>query len=230
MEVEGLTFFVHDTRANLVMHPHSGIQQAREPEVEQALNAKGDTLNVSYAAFEQKIKLIERQLKVHDPKIAEWLLLIIMSPSIAPAAIRKQAPELTDHQLNIMYELVATWMLAEPARHASTMLSGVMELELIEAGRRTFAQSLAKSKKDAHPMSHIGSEAHGRDAEAAELSIGQGGGRSKSFNANSVLNKQKEQLAATSGPSLMAAKTDLMRLVHFYTTELQQAIGRERTE
>jgi hypothetical protein len=219
-------YFVHDSRATLVKTPASGIQQGRQPDLQAHLEARGDTLNVSYEAFVTKIALIKHQLEVADATVAEWLLLIIMSPSIAPAAIRRQAPKLTDGQLHVMYELVATWMLAEPARHASSMLSGVMELELIEAGAKTFAQSLSKTAGDAHPMSHIGSEAQGRDAEAAEISVGIGVGVPKGMNVSKVLHKQSGQLATSFSPQLAAAEAGLEELVRFYTTELEETIGR----
>jgi hypothetical protein len=218
-------YFVHDARARLVMTPAMGVQQERvPPEVQQQLATAGDTLDVSYKAFRQKIELIKRELGVADPVVARWLLLIIMSPSVAPAAIRRQAPECTRTHLDFLYELVATWMLAEPVRHTSSMLSGIMELELIEIGQRTFEQALVgiPGQGPTHPMAHIGSESQGRDAERAEQAIN---ARAAPSPINTVTRRQTEQLTASYGEAPGAAELGLRELVQFYTQVVEQILA-----
>jgi Domain of unknown function (DUF4157) len=207
-------YFVHDIRAPLVMHSEMGLMQETSASSEH---------EVSYKAFAGKIKRIESSLKLTDAKVAEWMLMIIMSPSIAPAAIRDEAPGLTEEDLQILFDLVTTWMVAEPVRHASSMISGIMELELIEGGRRSFEQALtgANGESPTHPMAHIGSESQGRDAEKMENTLVEESGE-KLKPVNQVILKQREELKQSYGPN---AKAELDELVRFYTTEVQETLG-----
>jgi len=218
-------YFVHDARAPLVMHSTMGLMQGGAPPSAQASAAasSGETFDVSYKAFLAKLGHVKSVLKVGDPQLAEWMLMIVMSPSIAPAVIRDEAPEIDAAQLQTLFELVTTWMVAEPVRHASSMLSGVMELELIEQGGRTFEQALVGTdvSSPTHPMSHIGSESQGRDAEQAEDIVrGKSGEMLQPF--NQVTGKQMAELTQSFGSD---APAELAELVRFYTTEVQQTLG-----
>jgi hypothetical protein len=218
-------YFVHDARAPLVMHSTMGLMQGGAPPSAQASAAasSGETLDVSYKAFLAKLEHVKSVLKVGDPQLAEWMLMIVMSPSIAPAVIEDEAPEIDASQLQTLFELVTTWMVAEPVRHASSMLSGIMELELIEEGRRTFQEALVGTdvSSPTHPMSHIGSESQGRDAEQAENLL-LGAGDLKGLNFNQVTAKQMAELTQSFGTN---APAELAELVRFYTTEVQQTLG-----
>jgi hypothetical protein len=212
-------YFVHDSRAELYMHSASGIQQAspaHNPKLEEQLSAHGDSLTVSYASFAKKIALMKAMNTITDAKIAEWMLMIIMSPSIATAVITRELPKIKAHEISMMYELVATWMLAEPARHQSSMISGIIELENIEGGRKTFDQALSSV---GHPMSHIGSEAHGRQAELDEQNVSSG--KAKPAPQSQVGIKQKKQLDDTYGSH---KKKELIELIEFYTTTVVKSL------
>ncbi|MBI3230515.1 MAG: hypothetical protein HYZ45_10155 [Burkholderiales bacterium] len=203
-------YFVHDSRSVPYMNSQMGILPGA-PGGPLAMDAE-DTLDVNYVAFAQKIQLMKTTLGVNDAKIAEWMLMIIMSPSLAHGVILKEAPAIKKNQIDLMYELVTTWMLAEPARNKESNISGVMELELIEAGQRSFAQSLSKTDPKAHPMSHIGSESQGRDAE-------KGVRQDKPY--NKVFGKQKQQLDDSYGDQ---ARLGLIALVEFYTHACEAAL------
>jgi hypothetical protein len=208
-------YFVHDARAQLVYNSVSKIQQAAA-----SLPHQPKDFEVSYRAFADKLGAMRTELSskqpvaVTDKEIAAAALLVVRNPTTAHLEIMKTLPAATREHVGLLYELVSTWMLAEPTRHASSMVSGVVELELIRLGKKTFAQALADAPTGSHPMAHVGSESHGRQATQDLPALKAG----KQSPASAVVHKQAEEVAAL-------GETEIRRLIDEYLAIAQVAVS-----
>jgi hypothetical protein len=187
-------YLVHDSRAQLVMATGMGIQQRKQTVAETAeWQKKGDTLTVNYEAFTLKLALLQKELGgAPDALLADWLLRIIQMPGAAAESIRRDSKLVTDHHITVLYELASTWMLAEGVRNRTSLITGVLELELIKRGQRKLHDSVMAT----HPMAHIGSEGQGRAAEQSEDNLLNA---QVPLNRNLVNAKQESQVADLGG-------------------------------
>ena len=129
---------------------------------------------VSYPAFKDRLKNIRARPQgessswlnsnlpepiLSDKQIAEAMLSMVENPE---ADVESVHPA----DLGTLQELLVTWMVAEPARHRSTIFNSVLILEQIAEGKSTFEDALADA--GIHPMTGEGTAEGGRAAEKRE--------------------------------------------------------------
>ena len=215
-EKESPDYMVRDARAAL-FYDHK---------VRQGADAEGKheakDLSVSYAAFGRRLHAMKGTVDASDSDVARWMLLIIEEPLTAPEKIAGEC-RLDSDGLQLLFELVATWMLAEPVRHKSAMLSGIVELRLIMSGSQTFQDSLGAR----HPMQHQGSGQHGRKAERHEEILRDSEDPNPEMGAERLTKVTRKQVAALGrfggGTPNVSYAAVLAPLVDGYITAMKTA-------
>jgi hypothetical protein len=171
-------------------------------------SSAGPEHRVSYPAFRQRLQAIHSAAApanlLNDQAIAGAMLAMVRNPGADPAAVLAA-------DLPALRELLATWLVAEPARHRSSIFNGVLGLQQIADGHGTFEAFLEDDGR--HPMTGAGTAAAGRQAEREEANVMMGRNIGDPAAVSRVVRRQYAQLGTLNpgGDNLAAPLEGILR-------------------